>query len=201
MTALTNALLAAAQMRDMATNTGGVKWRPPAKKTEKRRLLSTEQIVERMRVSYPALRAAKVDPALKQLFLAELLTQAHNERSTVVVPEGTALKMVSSETFSKYKEALSGLNEENVANVTTKLIQLGLAGGEATQRWQPGQAGSYHPSAMGPPPQSGSYHPGGMGPQQLAGSYQPGGQGPQQGGSFLPGGSGVPGVSQTLSGT
>lgn len=46
--------------------------KPP--KEVKRRLLSAEQIVERMRVSYPALRAAKVDPSLKRLFLAELMT-------------------------------------------------------------------------------------------------------------------------------
>jgi hypothetical protein len=35
--------------------------------------------VQRMRVSYPALRAAKVDPALKQLFLAELISQSYND--------------------------------------------------------------------------------------------------------------------------
>ncbi len=48
------------------------------KEAAKKKLLSTEQIVERMRVSYPALRVAKVDPGLKQLFLAELMTQALN---------------------------------------------------------------------------------------------------------------------------
>jgi hypothetical protein len=64
-------------MQDVSTNTGGVKWRPAttkAPKEVKRKLLTAEQIVERMRVSYPALRAAKVDPGLKRLFLAELMT-------------------------------------------------------------------------------------------------------------------------------
>ena len=54
-----------------------MKWRPAttkAPKEVKRKLLTAEQIVERMRVSYPALRAAKVDPGLKRLFLAELMT-------------------------------------------------------------------------------------------------------------------------------
>jgi hypothetical protein len=60
----------------MSTNTGGVKWRP---KEVKKRVLSAEQIVDRMRVSYPALRAAKVDNSLRQLFLAELMTQSVNE--------------------------------------------------------------------------------------------------------------------------
>jgi hypothetical protein len=59
----------------MATNTGGIRMRVPRPVREPRKkLLSAEQIVERMRVSYPALRAAKVDPGLKQLFLAELMT-------------------------------------------------------------------------------------------------------------------------------
>jgi hypothetical protein len=40
----------------------------------------------------------------------------------VVVPEGAALKMVSQDTFKKYKEALSGLNEENIPQVTAKLV-------------------------------------------------------------------------------
>ena len=56
---MTNALLAAAQTRDMATNTGGVKWSPA--REVKKKLLTAEQILERMRVSYPALRAARVD--------------------------------------------------------------------------------------------------------------------------------------------
>jgi hypothetical protein len=42
------------------------------------------------------------------------------------VPEGTAIKTVTKETFSKYKATLSGLNEENVSEVTAKLVQMGL---------------------------------------------------------------------------
>ena len=62
-----------------------------------------------MRVSYPALRAAKVDPGLKRLFLAELMTQALNEGMEVIVPEGTSTRVVTRDTFQQYKEALSGL--------------------------------------------------------------------------------------------
>ena len=77
--AVTEALLAAAWTVDASTNTGGVRFRPTTKQPPKvvtKRLLSAAQIVDRMRVSYPALRAAKVDPGLKRLFLAELMTQA-----------------------------------------------------------------------------------------------------------------------------
>ena len=73
-------MLAAAQ--DASTNTStigrgaGVQpRRPPAKK----KLLTVEQIVGRMRVSYPALTAARFDPHLKQMFLAELISQSYND--------------------------------------------------------------------------------------------------------------------------
>jgi hypothetical protein len=128
--AVTNALLAAAQTRDMATNTGGVKWRPAQPK--ERKVLSAEQIVGRMRVTYPALRAAKVDAGLRKLFLAELLTQSVNEHTEVVLPEGALIKMVSPDTFLRYKEALSGLNEDNLQEVTAKLVRLGLGGNEVS---------------------------------------------------------------------
>ena len=61
------------------------------------------------------------------------------------MPEGTPLKMVSADTFKKYKEALSGLTEENVAAVTAKLVQLGLAGHYQPGGGGTGQSGSYHP--------------------------------------------------------
>ena len=94
---MTNALLAAAQTWDMA-----------------KKLLTAEQIVARMRVSYPALKAAKVDAGLRQLFLAELLTQAANDGAACIMPENLAMKVVSMDTFNKYREALSGLTDENV---------------------------------------------------------------------------------------
>jgi hypothetical protein len=147
---VTSALLAAAQTRDMATNTGGVKWRPA--REVKKKLLTAEQIVDRMRVSYSALRAAKVDAGLRHLFLAELMTQAVNDKSEVVIPEGTAIKMVSKDTFRKYREALSGLTDENLSEVTAKLVQLGLSGGEVSQ-----PPPSYHwPGPPGPSGNTGS---------------------------------------------
>jgi hypothetical protein len=53
-----------------------------------------------MRISYPALRAAKVDPSLKMLILAELMTSALNEGMEVIIPEGTTMRTVPRETFS-----------------------------------------------------------------------------------------------------
>lgn len=79
---------------DMGMNTGGLKetgQRLPAKRGLPRqpKPLDTATIIQRIRVSYPALRAARVDSALRQLFLAELITQVHNEGGSVVLPQGT----------------------------------------------------------------------------------------------------------------
>ncbi len=79
-------------------------------------------------MSYPALRAAKVDPGLKRLFLAELVTQALNEGMEVIIPEGTAMRIISRDTFQKYKETVSGLIAgDTQREVLNKLVQLGLA--------------------------------------------------------------------------
>jgi hypothetical protein len=82
-----------------------------------------------------------------------------------VLPEGTNIKMVSRDTFKQYKEALSGLTEDNVQEVTTHLVWLGLgtegsgaSGGAGTRPWQP--------PASGPQGGQGSFHPGGSGEQQ-----------------------------------
>jgi hypothetical protein len=61
-----------------------------------------------------------------------MMTQVVNDGSQLVIPEGTAVKMVSRDTFKKYREALSGLTPENVASVTARLVELGLGGGEVS---------------------------------------------------------------------
>jgi hypothetical protein len=55
--------------------------------------------VARMQVRHPALRAAKVDPGLKRLILAELITQALDEGIEVIFPEGTATRIVPRDHF------------------------------------------------------------------------------------------------------
>ena len=57
--------------------------------------------MERMWVLYPALRAAKIDPELTKLFLAELITQAVNEGMEVILPEGIATRSVSRDNFQR----------------------------------------------------------------------------------------------------
>jgi hypothetical protein len=72
--AVTDALLAAT--RDMGTSTR----ERPRKPDPKKRLVTTEQIVARMRVTYPTLVAAKLDQGLMHFVLSELMTQAVNSR-------------------------------------------------------------------------------------------------------------------------
>ena len=97
-----DALLAAAHMHDVSTTASGIRTPPVTEgppKEAKSQLLSAVQIVERMWVLYPALRAAKIDPDLTRLFLAELTTQAVNEEMEVILPEGIATRSVSRDNF------------------------------------------------------------------------------------------------------
>jgi hypothetical protein len=89
----------------------------------------TGAIVKRVRISYSALRAARVDGALRQLLLSELLTQTYNEGGSVVVPQGMRFQPLPPSEFTKYKETLSGLNSDNAHLVSQKLIELGLMPG------------------------------------------------------------------------
>ena len=81
----------------MATNTGGVRWAPAKAATKK--LLSAKQIVQRMKITYPLLTAARVDPGLRRLFISELITQDVNEGKEVILPEGAMIKMVPKDTY------------------------------------------------------------------------------------------------------
>ncbi len=53
--------------------------------------IDTGIMLNRIRVSYTALRAAKVDGALRGLLLAELITQLYNEGGPLVIPQGLRL--------------------------------------------------------------------------------------------------------------
>ncbi len=91
--------------------------------------LDTSTIIRRMRVSYPALRATKVDHVLRQLMLSELVTQVFNEGGSVILPQGMKVQLVSHDNFTAYREALSGLTDDNAPSVQSKLMEAGLAAG------------------------------------------------------------------------
>lgn len=116
---------------EAGVQTGGVKASgkvvegPPAPPKPPKKV-DTGTMLSRIRVSYSALRAAKVDAALRTLLLAELVTQIFNEGGALVVPHGIRLQTVSESKYSDYKSALSGLTEQNVGEVASKLVELGL---------------------------------------------------------------------------
>jgi hypothetical protein len=86
-------------------------------------------VIDRLRVSYPALKAAKVDPGLKRLFLAELITQACDEGIEVILPEGTSTRIVSREDYKRYRDTMAGLEAaERQREVQGRLVQMGLGG-------------------------------------------------------------------------
>ncbi len=79
---------------------------------------TTKDIISRIRISYSALRAARVDGALRQLLLAELITQTYNEGGSLVVPQGMRFQPLPGDQYTRYKEALSGLTSDNAHLVT-----------------------------------------------------------------------------------
>ena len=87
----------------------------------------TRQLINKIRISYPALRASRVDESLRNSLLAELLTQSYNEGKSVVVPQGMRFQPLPPDQFNKYREAMSGLTADNANEVQKKLIELGLA--------------------------------------------------------------------------
>ena len=99
--------------------TGGVGFRDAGKVVRRGgppkmdKVVDTKAIVGRIRISYPALRAARVDGGLRQLLMAELIAQTHSKGGSLVVPQGLRVQPVAPEQYRKYKEALSGLTEAN----------------------------------------------------------------------------------------
>ena len=79
-------------------------------------------LVGRLRTSYPVLRATAVDSALRQLLLAELVSQCYQEGGAVVLPLNLRVHAVDEDHFVGFKKELSGLNAENVAVVQQKLV-------------------------------------------------------------------------------
>ena len=79
-------------------------------------------LVGRLRTSYPVLRATAVDSALRQLLLAELVSQCYREGGAVVLPRNLRVHAVDEDRFVEFKNELSGLNAENVAAVQQKLV-------------------------------------------------------------------------------
>jgi hypothetical protein len=70
-------------------------WLPrPPKEPKIRGPLTNGTILDRIRLTYPVLRASKVDSALRQLILSELLSQVYKEGGSVVIPTGIRLQPV-----------------------------------------------------------------------------------------------------------
>lgn len=85
---------------DSETQTGkpkvpGMTWLPkPPKEPKGKEKLTNGTILDRIRLTYPILRASRVDSALRQLILSELLSQVHKEGGSVVIPTGVRLQPV-----------------------------------------------------------------------------------------------------------
>ena len=95
---------------------------------------SLRVIVNRLKWGLPLMRYTQRDPALRAMMLAELVQQNVDQSAAVVLPEGVMVQYITRDRYKAYREALSGLNDENVESVRQKLRELGvLQGGTVVQ--------------------------------------------------------------------
>lgn len=59
-----------------------------------------DQILRRLRVSLPVMRAAKIDSDMRRLLLAVLVQQVADEGQSLVVPSGLAVTAIDSQKYS-----------------------------------------------------------------------------------------------------
>ena len=95
------------------------------------RTLTVSEIVGRVRLSFPLMKAASVDTVLRQMLISELLSQVEREGGAVVLPMHLRVHTVDDERFREYKNQLSGLTMENVDEVREKIAAMGLYTGPA----------------------------------------------------------------------
>ena len=95
------------------------------------RALTVSEIVGRVRLSFPLMKAASVDTVLRQMLISELLSQVERKGGAVVLPMHLRVHTVDDDRFREYKNQLSGLTTENVDEVREKIAAMGLYTGPA----------------------------------------------------------------------
>ena len=90
------------------------------------RVLTVSEIVGRVRLLFPLMKAAAVDTVLHQMLISELLSQVEHEGGAVVLPMHLWVHTVEADCFCEYKNQLSGLTTENINEVCDRIAALGL---------------------------------------------------------------------------
>ena len=76
------------------------------------RALTVSEIVGRVRLLFPLMKAAAMDTVLRQMLISELLSQVEHEGGAVVLPMHLQVHTVEADCFHEYKNQLSGLRTE-----------------------------------------------------------------------------------------
>ena len=88
--------------------------------------LTILEIVGRVRLSFPLMKAAAVHTVLHQMLISELLWQVEREGGAVVLPMHLRVNTVETDQFCEYKNQLSGLTAGNINEVCNCIAALGL---------------------------------------------------------------------------
>ena len=95
--------------------------------TKDKPLPTVEDTVSKLRISYPFLRAAKVDYLLRQLVLAHMVDMNHSEGEGIFLPEGMPVERLTEEEFRTARDSLAGVVPAHLKGRITDVIS-GLKG-------------------------------------------------------------------------
>ena len=90
------------------------------------RALTVSEIVGRVRLLFPLMKAAAVDMVLHQMLISKLLSQVECEGGAVVLHMHMWVHTVEADRFHEYKTQLLGLTTENINEVCDLIAALGL---------------------------------------------------------------------------
>lgn len=75
--------------------------------------VDTRQLVGKLAVSFPVLRACASDAVLRALLIAELASLALDAGGPVILPRGARVQTLEPDEWVAFKNELSGLNGNN----------------------------------------------------------------------------------------
>ena len=111
--------------------------------TRDKPLPTVEDTVSKLRISYPFLRAAKVDYLLRQLVLAHMINMNHSEGEGIFLPNGMPVEYLTEEEFRIARDSLAGVVPAHLRGKISDVIS-GLKGrmDAAVRRFRDGQGAS-----------------------------------------------------------
>ena len=86
------------------------------------------KVIARLRTSLPVMKVVKLDEDVRKLLITEMVAMHLKDGLALVLPETQVVHRVSDDEFRRYRDLLSGINDDNAAQVRQQLAELGAVG-------------------------------------------------------------------------